>query len=105
MIIRQGDVLIIKVNEINKSNKTIKPGVRGYVVADGEATGHQHVITETQFVNMFKCDGEVNDFEFEVTAAVDMVHEEHAPVTIPPGQYVSRIQREYSPEEIRRVID
>jgi hypothetical protein len=34
-----------------------------------------------------------------------IVHEEHGPVTLPRGGYEVRIQREYSPQEIRRVVD
>jgi hypothetical protein len=35
----------------------------------------------------------------------DLLHEEHAPFTLPPGDYYVTYQREYSPEELRRVLD
>ncbi|MGH9523996.1 MAG: hypothetical protein ACRD3E_15850 [Terriglobales bacterium] len=36
---------------------------------------------------------------------VRIVHEEHAPIVLPPGDYEIVRQREYSPEEIRNVAD
>jgi len=34
-----------------------------------------------------------------------VVHEEHGPISLEPGTYRVWIQREYSPEAIRRVLD
>ena len=36
---------------------------------------------------------------------VSIVHEEHGTVSVPKGDYEVTIQREYSPEEIRSVVD
>ena len=42
----------------------------------------------------------------EVTAErATLVHQEHAAIELPKGTYRVWIQREYSPEEIRRVVD
>jgi hypothetical protein len=42
----------------------------------------------------------------EVTAnEATLVHDEHSPVKLPHGTYEIRIQREYTPKEIRRVAD
>ena len=38
-------------------------------------------------------------------AMVALQHDEHATINLPPGSYIVRRQREYSPEEIRRVAD
>ncbi len=40
-----------------------------------------------------------------IEGGATFVHEEHGPVTLPPGDYEVTIQREYSPEEIRNVAD
>jgi hypothetical protein len=34
-----------------------------------------------------------------------VLHEEHGPITVPKGRYTIRIQRQYTPKEIVRVID
>jgi hypothetical protein len=41
----------------------------------------------------------------EVVEPVALRHEEHAPIDLAPGVYQVIQQREYSPEEIRRVAD
>lgn len=41
----------------------------------------------------------------ERASGATFVHQEHGPITLPPGNYRVQIQREYSPEEIRNVAD
>ena len=41
----------------------------------------------------------------EADEAVRLLHEEHAPIDLPAGSYIVRIQREYSPEALRNVAD
>ena len=77
-------------------------------MAFGEVTGHSHALAledrdvaevlemESQlFVHVGRSDREGATF----------VHEEHASVTLPAGNYRVTIQREYSPEKIRPVQD
>ena len=40
-----------------------------------------------------------------LAGSADLIHEEHATITLPQGIYLVWMQREYSPEAIRRVID
>lgn len=41
----------------------------------------------------------------ETQAGVQVTHEEHGAIVLPPGDYVVRRQREYAPEAIRLVAD
>jgi hypothetical protein len=97
---RQGDVFVQQ-SDIPKDAKPIL-GPR-IVLADGEVTGHQHVIVADPTICVaYEKDGKIY---LHVESPVDLVHEEHAPVTLPPGDYVSYIQREYDPLGTQRVAD
>jgi len=95
---RQGDVFIIAAENIPDGAAPRRP-----VLAEGEITGHAHRLASTDCAAVLgTADGLFLDvFGDEVT----VTHEEHGPVTIPRGKYTVRIQREYHPAEIRRVID
>lgn len=73
------------------------------VLAEGEATGHRHRILEEHKAELF----ELGDERFlrVISATAALVHPEHATITLPEGTYRVWFQREYSPKEIRRVID
>ena len=106
-IYRQGDVLVRRIKSIPTKAQDVTPKGR-IVLAHGEVTGHAHAIAE----------GEAREFTFadagqEVRRFLSIVgdkpatvrHEEHAPIALPPGLYEIVQQREYSPQEIRRVAD
>ena len=104
-LIRQGDVLLVPIATAPQG-KIVKPGKRGHVLAEGEATGHAHTIREQEGVKLIS-KGQADELRLWllVEAPVELEHQEHATLTIPPGSYEVRRQREYSPEAIRRVTD
>lgn len=96
---RQGDVFLIAVPALPKSGRV----ERRAVLAEGEITGHAHRLEDPASGQVFSVEDEMY---LEVLAdSATIVHEEHGPVTVPRGGYAIRIQREYSPQEIRRVVD
>lgn len=73
------------------------------ILADGETTGHLHLIDDPA-VEVVERDDKAREFKLSKKAVVK--HEEHKPVTLPPGDYVSDIVRECDPfEGERRVQD
>jgi hypothetical protein len=73
------------------------------ILAEGELTGHSHRIEESGAAQLYDCG---TDRFLRVTAPVaTLVHQEHAAIQLSQGLYRVWIQREYSPQEIRRVID
>ena len=95
---RQGDVFIV-------STPNLPDDVSGHrpILAEGEVTGHSHRVSDPVTAQVFR--GNTGMF-MQVTAdQATIVHDEHAPVMIPRGNYAIRIQREYHPKEIRRVVD
>jgi hypothetical protein len=99
---RQGDVLLIETTETARGKDAREKG--RIILAHGEMTGHAHEIEANPEVA----------FE-EVNAArilrvmgrkpAILRHQEHSPIKIKPGTYVTRRQSEYAPEEIRNVAD
>lgn len=103
---RQGDILLVP----SKIPEKAEPGQRGkgsVVLAVGEATGHCHEILEGDVRTYVDESTEItrNFVRVLEEAGVDLVHPEHDVITVPPGDYEVRRQREYTPEAIRRVSD
>jgi len=96
---RQGDVLLMRISRKRKPfGKRVAE--KHLVLAQGEVTGHRHTMA-----------GEVSLFETEkgpmvwVEAPTPLMHQEHDAILVAPGLYWVVRQREYHPEEIRRVSD
>lgn len=96
---RQGDVFLIAIPVLPKHECE----ERRPVLAEGEVTGHAHRLADPASGRVFTAGDKL--FLQVLDESATIVHEEHGPVTVPRGGYEVRIQREYSPQEIRRVID
>ena len=94
-VIRQGDVYIILNTGTPEGNAR-----EDRTLALGEATGHHHTLTAGQVF------GTLQGTQWIVLEEpTKLTHQEHATITIPAGVHEVRIQREYTPQAIRRVID
>jgi hypothetical protein len=96
---RHGDVLIASVKNIPQ-NAMRRPSS---VLARGEATGHSHRIQDPNSADLFDADG-IGFLHVRAESAT-LIHDEHDLITLPRGFYKFWLQREYSPEEIRRIVD
>ena len=96
---RHGDVMIAAVKTV-PADAVRRPSA---VLARGEATGHSHRMAEGSEVDLFDHDG-TGYLDVRGDSAT-LVHDEHKAITLPRGLYRFWIQREYSPKEIRRIID
>ena len=94
---QQGDVLI-KSASIPKEARRIHQNI----LKIGETTGHAHVVDLD--AEIFECEGQLY---FRNEAEVEIVHEEHAPITVPPGEWIVDSVREFDPfsEEVRSIQD
>ena len=99
---RQGDVFIERVKKL-PSDLTQRARDKGRIVlAYGEVTGHAHALDETLAELFEDKDGALY---LKLRETGRLRHEEHATIVLEPGIYRVTHQREYSPEEIRRVAD
>ena len=101
---RQGDVLLVA-TDMPGETKPVKRTKRGLVLAEGEATGHAHVIEAPEAELVTAAEAAELYLLVHGTETVALTHEEHATIDVPPGSYRVVGQREYSPQEIRRVAD
>ena len=102
---RQGDVCLVPVAEVPKGAKIVARDRGRIVLAYGEVTGHAHAVLDRQAELFMAPDVDARFLRVMAASGVELVHEEHATIPLPRGIYEVRTQREYSPEEIRRVAD
>lgn len=103
---QQGDVIGMAVVAIPDSAGQIRPSARGYVLAEGEVTGHFHSVADAPGVKLFKdTDGTLYLSVPEGEATVR--HQEHKEIQIPAGRYKVGKVVEVDPfeNEIREVSD
>lgn len=99
MLYRHGDVMLMRVESI-PADAMRRPST---VLARGEATGHSHRIAEAATAELYE-QGGVGYVKVTAERAL-LVHDEHKPIELPQGLYRFWQQREYSPKEIRRIVD
>ncbi len=95
---RQGDLLFLPVSEIPSDAKVQEDGI----IARGEATGHTHRIRAGQQAALMIAAGMAY---IQARAETVIEHEEHAEVILPPGLFIVKRQREYTPQGWRQVAD
>jgi len=111
-IFAQGDLLIERVADVPVSGLPLACAADGAVVlAEGELSGHRHVFHDR--VTMFRDDRlargipaglYVGHVKVE-DASARLVHDEHAPISLPRGTWRVRRQRELEPKDARIVAD
>lgn len=95
---RQGDLLFVATDEIPNDAKEQKDGV----IARGETTGHMHRISDGARAALMMAAGMAY---VRAMQEADIVHDEHATITLPVGDYQVVRQREYTPDGWRQVAD
>lgn len=105
-IFQQGDVILKVVSSVPAGPRKEDDLTKKGILALGEATGHCHQLERTELdeADVFR----INEELFMVVKkAVALKHQEHNPVTVPPGTYKVDIVREtdHLSGVIRRVAD
>ena len=107
---RQGDVLLLKVEELPKKRRKITSDI----ILKGEVTGHAHkIVNGTLYFGtpILETDGEsfrsMTVMYVQAKKGAKLVHEEHGLIDLEPGFYEVRTQREYDGMDrpYRQVID
>ena len=96
---RHGDVMVEKVKKLPSKVKKLQH----LTLAHGEVTGHSHCIKQRDRAKLY--DSPQGLFLHVTAESADLIHEEHATISLPQGIYRVWRQREYSPEEIRVIRD
>ena len=96
-IVRQGDVLLIPVDQVPAQSIPVAHPAGRATLALGEATGHAHVVVGDERVTMREW---MSDRYVVLARNAQLVHEEHAAIPVCPGAYLVVLQREYAPQVI-----
>lgn len=105
--IQHGDVLFKRIPELPGGLVPAPRRDGKIIVAEGEATGHSHVIeSEKATLWALEKDG-VTQLYLEVTEPATVTHDEHKPLPIPKGIYeIGRVKEyDYLSQMERRVVD
>lgn len=103
---RQGDLLIRRVPAIPAGLTEVPLDEGRVILAYGEVTGHAHAVDgEVQLLAADLEEMEQRFLRVEGEHGAEVVHEEHGTITLPPGDYEVRRQREYAPEASQLVAD
>lgn len=111
-IAAQGDLMIRRIETLPDNLRPMKTENSLYIVAHSE-TGHHHAIAEKPNVRVFESGDPMVSY-LEVVEAADQTEtllehlrsfDTHETISIAPGVYEIRRQREYTPEGWRKVQD
>jgi len=107
----QGDFLIMKIKSVPTNVEPMAPEKDVFVIAHSE-TGHNHVMERTHveaFVPKNTKSVDVYELFLNVKEPTEINHlrsfDTHETLLVPPGNYVVKRQREYTPEGFRRAAD
>jgi hypothetical protein len=93
---RQGDILLVPVENL-PDGLTEVPRENGKIVlAEGEVTGHLHAIDSPEAMFMAEDLEQIEGRFLVIEAEVALKHPEHDTITLDPGLYEVRRQREYT---------
>jgi hypothetical protein len=101
---RQGDVLLVRHESQPSGLKPVAPENGRVILARGEGTGHQHSIAADEHVTLFRPDdipAGPGGWLVVTGQPVILEHQEHDPITLPPGIYRQAVQGEETPEPAR----
>jgi hypothetical protein len=103
-MVRQGDVLLVPVDGIPwERRREVSATPRGLVLAEGETTGHAHVVRgHARLIRATPHYLHRGATYLVVTGRAALVHEEHDPIALARGTYELRRQREYERWDRRR---
>ena len=88
---RQGEILFFKVDEFPERHKKATRIPSG-VIREGEKEGHEHKVCGGKAVLSLFDDKEEGTLDVKETTTI--THPEHADIKLPPGKYVTKIQKE-----------
>jgi len=106
-ILRHGDLLLYPIKKEGLKLKKVFEGKK-FVLAEGETTGHKHVLTVAPETTKFVIyEDDKGQKYIEMNSQGSLVHEEHKQLTVAPDFYVVKEEQEYSypDQETKMVLD
>lgn len=88
---RQGDILIKQIDKLPENLKIVNKENQ-FVLAEGEQTGHKHLLVADKLEVL---QDEKGRYYFQLKDNATITHEEHKTITILPGIYKVGNEQEY----------
>jgi hypothetical protein len=106
---RQGDVLLVPVDAMPGRTRRLGREQGRIVLAEGEKSGHAHAVSDPG-ADLYELvlPGDVSEMRrrfLRVEREVSLVHEEHAVLKLPPGDYEVIRQVEHTGTFNAQVVD
>jgi hypothetical protein len=103
----QGDLLFVRVEEVPRGLTAVPPEGGRYVLARGDSASGDHSVPAEGVTYVRGTDDRTAylDAAVPVTVTHGRAVDTHAPVTLAPGAWLVRRQREHTPEGFRLVAD
>ena len=107
---RHGDITFYKITkaQFDKIKKDKIEHKGSFVLSEGETTGHKHVITAPDIMDMDIFKTEDGGYVFQLKGSGSVVHEEHKKLNLTPNYYRVSKEREldhFSQSVERKVLD
>lgn len=104
MIYRHGD-LTLKSVKLDKSIVKLIGKFKKFVLAEGETTGHKHLLESKTAFNVYQNDK--GQYILEMEGKSELTHEEHNKIELMPDLYILGNEQEYNyfEEQSQRVQD
>jgi len=101
--IRHGDIPLYPINELPNGLKEME-NKGSYILAEGETTGHKHVIVSEGLQVFYSADGRLY---LKVKNQGNITHQEHKTLTVLPGIYEVGKEIEYNwfEKAVKKVVD
>ncbi len=112
-ILRQGDVLLIRIDAKMRDLEDAPKDARGIVLAEGESSGHHHsVFGKGARLCQYKATGQrvvviprdTHDAVVRVVGGGAGGVDRHTPIELAPGKWEVRIQRAWTSERASRQV-
>ena len=108
--LQQGDVVLKSIDKLPETAKKVEMKPRGFVLAEGETTGHCHVVLD-KTAELYEVGGVLylkanNPCALQHTLP-NGLQADHNPIAVDAGLWEVGIVKEYDPfqEEVRNVRD
>jgi hypothetical protein len=107
LVARHGDVDLYRIDAL-PTDVGVPEKKKEVVLQLGEKTGHKHRLTVNDMENLlvYSWEGQLATL-IEIKEDATLTHEEHNLITLKPGIYLRKQEREYNPfsKAVRKVVD
>ena len=102
---RHGDIVFVRTDKLGSGEKV--KGTNNLVIAEGETTGHKHLLTIADIMDMEAYRLPDGAWSLHLKAEGVVTHEEHGTITLPAGDYkvYRKREKDWFMGAVRKIVD